>query len=441
MKRILTAGGAAVLLLLSSAGPAAAAPVVDWVTPTADQRFGESSFTFDAIVRMDGGTLRDDIVVTWAGPAGAQVPTESRIATGNTGSSKRVTLPNQSFPWNGAYTVNVRATGRPDGILTRPDEQGTGTQRFVVDAPPAPPTGVTTSVGGDRSVTVRWTANTEQQLVGYEVQRQLGSDPWEGVTVTDTTTTSVVDTSMPDDGGTYRYRVVAYRHSAEAGTLLASLPSGPSTAKVPAALVTTTTTTTKPEAGTGQTGSNRSPGRTTGTGTSNRSGATPTGGAGASGSSSSPTLSGAGKVDLSGFSSLLEQARQAGRVPPPAAAEEPDSGFDETLPFTARPGTSGNEATASGDEAVVGESPVSDDGSGRVRSLAFLAGGLLTTVLVMHLLWVRGEVRRAAELEVIAPEAAPERPRRQRATPSAWARFGADAEAMSEENHEPAAVG
>lgn len=399
MRRFLAGGSAALLLMLAGAGPAAAAPpVITFASPTANQRFTVPSVNLDTTVRMDGGTLRGDVVVTWSGPAGVPVPGETREPTNNSAGEVHIALTNRSFPWNGAYGVTVQATGRKSGLFNQSDEPATATQTFSVDAPPAPPTGVTTAVGGDRSVTVRWTANTEQQLVGYEVQRQLGSDPWTRVTVTDTSTTSVVDDATTSTGGTYRYRVVAFRSSADAGKLLASGPSDTSTANVPAPPVTTTTTTTTTPASGQKSGSQRATTRT-GSGTS---AGTAAAGTGTSGTSASSTLSSAGKVDLSGFSALLEQARQAGQVPTSTTpTTEPDLGFEERLPFAARSGSSDDGGTDDG--IALGEAPLSDD-RGRVRSLAFLAGGLLTTVLVMHLLWVWREVHRVDVLEPVAPE-------------------------------------
>jgi hypothetical protein len=441
MKRLLAAGGVAALFLLHSAGPAAAAPPqITFAAPTANQRFSTPSTNLDVTVSMSNGTLRGDIVVTWSGPAGAPVPAEIRHATGNNAGTVQITRSNQPFPWNGAYAVTVQATGRRSGVFSNPDESHTATQPFVVDAAPAPPTGLTTAVNSARTVTVRWTANTEAQLVGYEVQRQLGSAAWTRVTVTDASTTSVVDDGTTDTGGTYRYRVVVFRSSADAGQLLASGPSDTSIAKVPAPPVTTTTTTTTTVAtGSGQTsGSQRSTTRS-GTGTSSATGNT--GSSGSSKSSSSALLSDAGKVDLSGFSSLLEQARQAGQVPPGTTpTTEPDPGFDEKLPFAARP-RGGGDSDDGGDTVVSDQPPVSDDDSGRVQSMAFLAGGLLVTVLVMVLLWVQMQVRRVDVGPPPPPLPPPARPRRQRATPTAWARFHAEPDVEAEKDREPAAVG
>jgi hypothetical protein len=436
-----------VLLLLSSAGPAAAEPpVITFASPSADQRYPAPAAHLDVTVTMNNGTLRGDVVVTWSGPAGAPVPAEYRHATGNSAGTVQIVRSNQPFPWNGAYAVTVQATGRRSGVFSNPDESNTATRPFVVDAPPAPPTGLTTAVdGGARTVDVTWSPNTEAQLVGYEVQRQLGSSPWARVTVTDASTTSVVDEGTADAGGTYRYRVVAFRHSADAGQLLASAPSGTSSAKVPAPPVTTTTTTTTTTSvgtGTGQgSGSQRSTTSRTGSGTastSSGSGSAGSGsGAGTSGSSSS-VLANAGKVDLSGFTSLLEQARQAGQVPSgTTATTEPDGGFDEKLPFAARPRSGGDTE----EMTLLDETPLAGDDGDDVQSPAFLAGGLLVTVVVMFLLWVQSQVRKVEILEPVSPQEPPARPRRRRPPPSAWERFGAEPDDLATQAQEAATVG
>lgn len=415
---------AAVVVLLATAGPAhGAGPSAEFASPTNNQRFSVSTVALDVNVRMtNGGTLRANATVSWFSPEGRPVPAATTHDTNNA-SSLRITAPASTFPWNGTYRVDVAATGR-DNVVDQTDEPGGGASQFVIDAPPVPPTNVTTAVNEQkREVTVAWKANEEPDVVGYEVQRQLGSAPWEQVTVTGKTTTSVLDQSTARTGGTYRYRVVAFRSSAEVGKLNPSAPSATSTAKVSSPPVTTTTTTTPPaneEEEEEQAGGSRSSGaKGTGSTGGNRTGSGSTSGTGGSAGSSSPstTLATGGKVDLSGFASLLEQARQSGLTP---SVEEVDGGFDEKLPFSgrARDGSGGDAGDREGDDVAIIEEGVSDDGSGRLQSFAFLAGGLLATVLVMHLLWVRSEVRRAEVLEVVPPEPPPARtPRRRRFVP------------------------
>ncbi|HEX2038868.1 MAG TPA: fibronectin type III domain-containing protein [Acidimicrobiales bacterium] len=437
MRRALACAAAVVVVLLGTAPPARAAePVVEFATPTDEQRFTSANVALDATVRMpNGGTIRGDATVTWFSAENRPVPAATSHPTGNNSTSFRVQVPQRTFPWNGRYRVEVAATGR-DGMLDQTDETGRGSADFVIDAAPAPPPAPTTAVNGERKVAVSWPANNEPDMFGYEVQRQLGSAPWEQVTVTGRSTTSVVDSATTEAGGTYRYRVVALRSSADAGQLNPSLPSNPSTAKVPAPPVTTTTTAASSAPAEEETsgGGNRS-GTSTGSGsTGGRPGGGSTGSGGGTTSGPTPTtLPTSGKVDLSGFASLLEQARQSGRSPA-LAGEGEEGSFEEALPFAGRPrrDSADGDAGGGGDVAIVED--LSDDDGGRLQSLAFLAGGLLTTVLVMHLLWVRSEVRRADVLEAVAPTPPPARPPRRR-------RFAPAVETEeSAEEREPVAV-
>jgi hypothetical protein len=82
------------------------------------------------------------------------------------------------------------------------------TARFTVevDAPPAPPTGLT-AAPGDRRVDLAWNANTEPDLVGYRVHRSLGAGgPYQPVA--DTVLPAHPDTGLTN-GVTYYYVVTA----------------------------------------------------------------------------------------------------------------------------------------------------------------------------------------------------------------------------------------
>lgn len=421
MRRVLAVAVVALPLLL--AGPAhAASPTVEFTTPTDEQRFDVSTFAFSATVRMPGSGSVRGATVSWFSAEGRPVPSTTSHPT--TANPLTLQLADRSFPWNGRYRVDVTATGRDGTLDTNGDETSTASADFVVDAPPAPPGTVTTAVTDDRKVRVSWPANAEPDLVGYEVQRQLGSAPWAQVAVTGTGTRNVLDAATAEKGGTYRYRVVAFRASADAGKLNPSQPSSTSTAKVPDPPVTTTTTssTTAPdddEEEEGRTGGSRSGTSGSGSSTGGRTGSsggstTSTGGSG----TTATTLPTSGKVDLSGFASLLEQSRRNGQAPATLASGEDDGGFEETLPFSGRQRPTGDADDTAGNEVAILEEGVSDDGGDDVQSIAFLAGGLLATVLVMHLLWVRSEVHRAGVLEAVAPEAPPRR-RRRRVVPEA----------------------
>ncbi|HVM03388.1 MAG TPA: hypothetical protein VM263_12020, partial [Acidimicrobiales bacterium] len=97
----------------------------------------------------------------------------------------------------------------------------------------------------------------------------------------------------------------------------------------------------------------------------------------------------------------------------PRTVPLPDPGFQGTLPFDVPAGGEDGEAVEEGDVGElaadtpdVRELGEEDASADRQRSLALFAGGLLATVLLMHVLWVKGEVKRVP-LEAVAPEGPP----------------------------------
>jgi hypothetical protein len=83
----------------------------------------------------------------------------------------------------------------------------------------------------------------------------------------------------------------------------------------------------------------------------------------------------------------------------------PDSGYAEDLPFNGS-GDGAKASAHSGDDSVAalgGQRLASSKDESRPTSLLFLAAGLLATVVLMHLLWLRDEVNRDAP-PAISPE-------------------------------------
>ncbi|MGH9179901.1 MAG: hypothetical protein ACRD0N_15300, partial [Acidimicrobiales bacterium] len=141
--------------------------------------------------------------------------------------------------------------------------------------------------------------------------------------------------------------------------------------------------------------------------------ASPPAAAGATGTTLPATSPGAlttsGSVDLKGFTSV--QSQTARRAAPLPRAIEPDTGFQATLPFADVPEVEEEGELEGGGELgeVAADSPqfrelgAEDEGADRQRTMAFFAAGLLATVLLMHVLWVRSEVKRVP-LEALEPE-------------------------------------
>jgi hypothetical protein len=141
---------------------------------------------------------------------------------------------------------------------------------------------------------------------------------------------------------------------------------------------------------------------------SNGGGATKSGGtAGSAGGSTAtttktPTVATHGKVDLSGFTALLPSG--GGKLPAAHSTPraESDPGFGDTLPFhgdAASASASGKDDPA----ALAGQALASSDDEGSNSSWLFLAAGLLVTVILMHVLWLRDEVNRDA-LPAVTPQ-------------------------------------
>ncbi len=396
--------GVSVLLVLATAGflaaPAQAdAPRITFRAPGDGQQLPVSSFQVSVLVEM-AGTLTGDINLNLK-PLDAdsrQAPINASTAA-NGSSSQEVSFPAR-VDYNGKYLATVRATGRDKPQLLIEDdrlETATATREFFVVAPPAAPTNVRPVIDKEsRVVTLSWNANSEKDLLFYVVQRAKGDGAFSPLGATDgPRETSMVDPSTAESGGEYRYQVVAVRRGADAEKGVNSDPSPVAKASVPAP---PGPAPTEPDGGT--------TGTTTVGGTPSPGGSTPSGTTGTTLSPNSPgALKKSGTIDLSGFSSLQNHARRSA----PRTVES-DPGFTEALPFGTTNTTrllgdepADEENATAGDDHEVRELGAEDASNERQKSAAFLAAGLLATVLLMHLLWIKGEVQREP-LEALVPE-------------------------------------
>lgn len=394
--------------LALGAGPAAAAaPTVTYSSPGDGAQIRTSTTTVAGTVRMTDGRIKS-IVLKITPLNGGSSPSNQSV-TGNDGPSQPVSFP-ATLPLNGRYRAEITVTGN-DSLLgvIGPDKTTTTPRDFAVVAPPAVPKGVRTSVdSANRSVTINWSANSEPDLLFYVVQRSLNGGAF--VPIRSTSELSFVDTSTAERGGEYAFNVVAVRKGANESEGVSSDASSVATAAVADPPPPPTTTAPPTSA----------PAVTTGAGTTETTAAGPsgtvvpdTGPATATTlpASSPGALTRSGSVDLSGLRTLQTQAARAPRTPPTT-----DPGFTETLPFETRVPSAEPSAgsTGVGDEVAVNDSELGANGNNveRTRALAFLAAGLLATVLLMHMLWIKGEVQRVP-LEPLPP-APPRMPRRQK---------------------------
>lgn len=384
--RAVVVGGLAVVTGVVSAAPAVAAPpTITFLSPGSAEKVPASAVTVSARVEAEH-VLVDSITLTVE-----QLDSDRPDITASTpaGDSPQQTVQFRvELPYNGEYKATVTATGAPVKQAIDPvKETSSASRKFFVAAPPAKPTDVKTELDpASRVVTVTWKANAEPDMLFYVVQRAAGAStdfmPVSGKIAHPET--KFADTSTAAAGGEYRYQVVAVRRGVNKDEGVNSDPSAlspASTATVPAppggATVAGTT-------GTGTPGVGATPGSTL-----------PAGSPGA--------LTTSGTVDLNGFTAVQNAARRTPRTVPP-----PDHGFQSTLPFAPRPGAEepeeeGELGEVAADGSQFRELGATEEGADRQRTLAFFAGGLLATVLLLHLLWVRSEVKRVP-LEAVTPE-------------------------------------
>ena len=387
LRRVMAGAAGAVVLTLAAAGPAsAAAPRITLTAPTPDQQVQTNDPTVSARVEMPNGVLTDRIRLTVDQLDSTLAPVTASVAA--TGATQTVNFP-VALPYNGRYRITLTARGADRPIDLNGDEIATIERTFAVAAPPASPAEVRTAVDeSTRAVTVTWKANTEPDLLFYVVQRSRSGSDFAVVGRADKAT--FVDATTAEAGGDYRYQVVAVRTGLRDGEGISSDPSSLSTAKVP-------DPPPPPTSAPGTTVAGGSPAAPASTVPANSPGA----------------LATSGRVDLGGFNSV--QSQTARRATPPRTVALPDTGFQSTLPFDppevgeaddAEVPEGGDLGELAADSPQFRELGAEDDGDDRQRSLALFAGGLLATVLLMHVLWVKSEVKRVP-LEVVAPDGPP----------------------------------
>lgn len=372
------AAGALMALTVWMQPVSAAAPSVRINTPADHETLGDSTPNVSGDAQMSDGEIIE-IIASISSAEGHPVPSAHRIA--GDGRASVVFSWTPSLPYNGNYTLNVRATGEDRPFETNGAETSETARSFAIEASPAIPKDVAVRADPDsREVDVTWKVNPEPDIIGYQIQRSVDEGEWS--VAGESQENFFRDTQSANDGGLYSYRVVAIRKGASADSGVASPPSEAASTTVP-----------NPPGG-----SNDSPGDQpgdpdtgpSGDGSSSGSGGSggTSGGSGSGGTSSgprSPTISRGGRVDLSGFGSLLDQTRAPVVQPIP----EPDPGFSEQLPFQPR-----DIIEPADVEIAVPDGGFTDSGSDQADMLRFFAAGLLVTVVLMHVLWLRGEVEK-----------------------------------------------
>ena len=381
----------AALALAAGAGigfapPAAAEATVAFSTGGSSRSAPAPTSQIAGSVSAQSGCVVTGIKLKLSTTEGHPVPGDLTIA-GNNQSS-------QSFNWqpalpkNGRYKITVEASED----RTSPIEGCGGTRTIERDLwleiAPAPP--VLTKTQADtaqRSVTLQWKANSEADLIGYLVYRSYDGGAFEAVGGYAPNDLTHFDRLDEAPGGEYRYEVRAIRPSADwyvnDGTRRPPSAS-PTGVAASSGSVRMPDPPAPPQGGGGDSGSGSGGG--SGTGSGSGSGST------SGGTRSTSGLRTSGKIDFSAFAAELDRVRQAGDN------GVPDPGFADRLPFSPRTTVVGEDVPGE----ALGE-PVGSD-EDQPTSLLMFAAGLLLTVFVMHLLWLKGEVDRAP-LEALPPGA------------------------------------
>ena len=227
---------------------------------------------------------------------------------------------------NGTYTFRVWVKSTPAGLPPTQHEQ-TFDRVVKFSNPAETPTGVKASwTSSSSAMTVSWGANPEPDVTGYAVDQCVkapaqtcAASDWSRVANPSGRTTTSASLNIAT-AGTYRYRVAAKRLDADGKELLSSAAqSDPMTidfADTPAP------TTDDGEGGSGGGGGSGGSGGSGGDGSSGGSGTAPTG---TDGGSPGAGGAAAGETDRSGL-----PARELQRT-------EVDSGYEENLPYGAKP--------------------------------------------------------------------------------------------------------
>ena len=382
--------------LVMQAQPASAHATVTVSSPGASQVLDVPEGTVTGQISLGthtlGGTSVDKVTMRLS-LGGQPDVTANQAPTGNTFSFP------VDLPRNGSYDVTISALWKHTAFGDSTTGTAAATRTFLVAVFPARPKNVRTAVdAASRSVAVTWDKNAEPDLIRYEVRRFKGtSSDFTTVAKPRPSETSFVDATTSAAGGDYRYQVVAVRKGVPGNEELSSDPSemtAESTAKVPDPPPPPTTAAPAGSAGTaGTAGAAAAAGGGTGTASS-----IPAGSPGA--------LTTPGTVDVSGFNNVRNQTRSV----TPRTLPLPDPGFQSTLPFApgeriadeplVDEGGDLGEVAADSRYRELGDETSSTD---KARTMAFFAAGLLATVLLMHVLWVKSEVRRVP-LEALEPE-------------------------------------
>jgi len=282
------------------------------------------------------------------------------------------------FVLNGMYTLSISATTCPNDTtnkLLSCSSQSTAPDAIaVVRNVPKQPANVKATLGPANSAMVTWDPSPEPDVFAYAVRRSGLSTPIGGCKLSfapadlDTLPACPVPLTVTDStsgGGDFTYSVSAIRYGgsyAFADRVETAATSKKLTIPGPPA-------STVPGGGTGT-----APGGGTGFGVFNAPKSKP------------------GTTPTSGLIPKITPGIA------PAAVTTIDPGFAPVLPYASTTDTTAKPTAAAGPAVPAPK------GKNSVKSIALVGAGVLVTVIAMHGLWLRSEVRRSGALEVLEPE-------------------------------------
>jgi hypothetical protein len=364
--------------ILSEAAPAAAYVCAFGIeSPAPGSVVGAPSVRLVGPFATRQGLAERILDVTFTQSPGARpAPT---VRTGaSVGPAGRFDVTVGSLSLNGEYTARVKSShlgtsplfNCDDGIgPERRDTEATAEVTFGVSVRANPPANVKARFdAGPRTAVVTWERSGDPDIAGYTITRRVGSG---GPTAVDVPAAplSWTDTQLPAGAATITYSVQAARNGPQRGTTSErSAPVAAAPLDVPAPPSPTTAAT----AGTGGTGG--------------------TGGAGASTPTTAPFVLGR-SVGATSPSEPSPMVPLPGGLAPPLDGSNGDGTYRPLLPYPPPDQDPAPSGDGGGDQAIVGRASDGVGGDGPPQ-LAFIASGLLSTVVAAHVLWLRRQALR-----------------------------------------------
>ena len=364
----LALSAAAAIWILVGAAPAGAY-VCDFGInrPTPGARLETAAVRISGPFSTRQGTATRVIEVAFTAGPGAVPPKRITVPDGET-----YDVPVGPLSLNGSYTARVTATHEGTSLTSNCDEESGPDRRdtvrtagvsFEVSVRARPPANVrATFDAGARSATITWDRSSDPDIAGYRITRKVGS----GAPITidvPPEPRSWTDARLPAEAGTLTYSVEAARNGPRPGT---TSERSVAVAAAPLAIPARPSAPTSTRGPVGSGGAGRGGGST---------------------ATSQPFTLGRSVGD--------------GDAPPATALPLPDlaqpgnpDGATALGPYTTIPEQGGSLVLNDDDDQAMAAGRSGENGGNGTRQLAYVAAGLLTTVVAAQALWLRRQALR-----------------------------------------------